>query len=483
MTDAAADMTVWRRVSRIGIGAGLMASSLFIVVGLATSLQMFGDGSIFAYAVAAREGWAFHWHNISGRLFVYLYAYVPAEAVVALTGSAKAGIAVYGLLFFAAPLISLLLTYLADRSKGRVLFAYACLSTAALCPLVYGAPTEMWMAHSLFWPVLALCLYAPADMRGRSAVFAALLALIFTHEGAIVLAGAILFAVFLRGWRNVLFARAASAFVLAMAIWLVVKLAVRPDDYIAGVMNAAAFKFIDLGNLTEPAFVLLAVAIAADDVLTILLKRVAPGRAHIIALIVCVALLLTYWFWFDRALLAEHRYNLRTVLLILTPAFGLMAAVRTMDETARTQSPLPFLAPLAAAIERALNPRIIFSALVLTLLVHAVETTKFVWNWTLYKKAVAALADGDASDPDLGYPRFVSSMRIDPAINRLRWHSTTPYLSVLVAADMTPQRLVIDPTTGYFWLACDTAKRSERDSTALPLDSRQLIRVYSCQHR
>jgi hypothetical protein len=477
------DTVVWRRVSRLAVAAGIGASVLFIAVGLATRLQMFGDGSIFSYAVAAQDAWAFHWHNISGRLFVYLYAYVPAQAVVALSGSATAGIAVYGLLFFAAPLLGLSLTFLADRSKARVLFTYACLSTATLSPLVYGAPTEMWMAHALFWPALALGLYAPLDTRGRATVFAVMLALIFTHEGAVVFATVILFAVFLRGWRHVLFARTVTAFAIAMAIWLIVKLTIRPDDYIAGVMAAAAFKFVDIDNLTEPAFVLLAVAIAVDDQLTIVLHRIAPQKAHVLSLVVCVVLLATYWFWFDWSLLAEDRYNLRTALLILTPAFGLMAAVQTMDENTRAQSPLSFLSTLTTTIERACNPRVILSALVLTLLVHTVETTKFIWGWTQYKAAIAALATGSASDPALGDPRFVSSKRADPALNRLSWHSTTPYLSALVAPGMKPERLVIDPGTGYFWLSCDTAKQSERDGAALPAESRQLIRVYSCLHR
>ncbi|HEY4139826.1 MAG TPA: hypothetical protein VGM57_00335, partial [Pseudolabrys sp.] len=123
----AGDDIVWRRVSRLAVAAGIGAAVLFIAVGLTTRLQMFGDGSIFSYAVAAQDAWAFHWHNISGRVFVYLYAYVPAETVVALTGSATAGITIYGLLFFAAPLLGLSLTFLADRSKDRTLFTYACL--------------------------------------------------------------------------------------------------------------------------------------------------------------------------------------------------------------------------------------------------------------------------------------------------------------------------------------------------------------------
>ena len=138
------------------------------------------------------------------------------------------------------------MTLAADRTTGRVIFGYACLSTACLCPLVYGAPTEMWMAHAVFWPTLAVALCAPTNLRGAAAVFVGLLALVFTHEGAIVLSAAILFALFLRGWRDIIFVRAAGAFLVVMIIWLIVKMTVRPDDYIAGVLAAAAYKFIDI---------------------------------------------------------------------------------------------------------------------------------------------------------------------------------------------------------------------------------------------
>ena len=67
------------------IAAGIVTSILYVVVGLISELQMFGDGSIFSYAVAAQDAWSFHWHNISGRLFTYVFAYIPAEAYVALT--------------------------------------------------------------------------------------------------------------------------------------------------------------------------------------------------------------------------------------------------------------------------------------------------------------------------------------------------------------------------------------------------------------
>jgi hypothetical protein len=480
---AAADIAAWVLLRRIVVAAGVGASVLFVIVGLSTQLQMFGDGSIFSYAVSAQEAWAFHWHNISGRMFGYLYAHLPAEAVVALTGSAKAGIAAYGLLFFAAPLLSLLVTFFADLSEQRLIFVYACLSTACLCPLVYGAPTEMWLSHALFWPALAVCLYAPENLRDTAFVFAALLALVFTHEGGTILAGAILLAAFLRGWRDPIFIRAVGAFTAAMAIWLIVKITIRPDDYIAPVLDAAAFRFIDIGNLTEPVLVLLMATLAAYDIAVLLLRRIAPRRIYAYAVVACAFMLAVYWFWFDRSLLTEGRYNLRMLLLIMTPVFGIVAAIHAMDDEARHKSPLPFLAALAGAIERTVNPRLIAGAFVLTLLMHTIETTKFAWAWSEYKVALRQLAMSTESDPALGDPLFVSSKRIGPALNRLSWHSTTPYLSVLVAPAMKPARLVVDPGTNYFWLSCETAKRSERISTALPAESWQLIRIYSCLHR
>ena len=384
---------------------------------------------------------------------------------------------------FSAPLLGLLLTMAADRTSGRVIFGYACLSTACLCPLVFGAPTEMWMAHALFWPVLAVCLCAPANLRGMAAVFFGLLALVFTHEGAVVLAAAILFAVFLRGGRDAVFGRALGVFVAAMTVWLLVKITIRPDDYIAGVLAAAAYKFIDIRNLAEPAFLLLLAALAGYGIAVVLLRKLSPAKAQFYAACACAAALAVYWVWFDRSLLAEARYNLRTVLLIATPALGVLAVMQAMHEDERRKSPFPFLAQVAGAVEKSLNPRLIFGAILLTMLVYTVETSKFVRAWIDYKAAVRTLATGTGSDPALGNPLFVSSRRLGAELNRLAWTSTTPYLSVLVAPGLAPTRLVVDPDTGYFWLSCETATKSKRTSTAIPAEGRRLIRLYACLHR
>ena len=269
------------------ITAGVGTSILFIVAGLAVDLQIFGDGSIFAYSVAAQDAWAFHWHNISGRLFGYLYSFIPAETYVALTKDPKGGIAIYGLLRFSAQLLGLIVTLSVDRTKGRTIFVYACLSTACICPLAFGAPTEMLLTHALFWPALAICHSAPASARGAVASVVGLLLLVLTHEGAVILSAVILFAAFPRNGRGTAFIWVVAAWFAAMTIWLIVKLAIRPDDYIAGVLAAAAYKFIDIRNLVQPIVLLLLATLAGYGIAAALLRRLSPARAHVYAAVGC----------------------------------------------------------------------------------------------------------------------------------------------------------------------------------------------------
>jgi hypothetical protein len=136
-----------------------------------------------------------------------------------------------------------------------------------------------------------------------------------------------------------------------------------------------------------------------------------------------------------------------------------------------------------AAFEADITVQAVTGATLVVMLVHAVETAKFVRTWTDYTAEVRALAMGTTSDPSLGDPRFVSSARISTDLNRLSWFSTTPYLSVLVAPGFVPARLVVNPTANYFWLSCETATANQNADRAIPVESRRLVRVYACLHR
>lgn len=466
---------------RVAVGLGLAWSIAFVVVALAFELQLYGDGALFSYAVAVQESWAFHWRNIAARSFVHLFSHLPAEFYVASTGDANGGVAVYGLLFFAAPLTGLASTFVADRSPGRILFVGACLSTALLCPLVFGCPTETWFAHALFWPALALCHYAPASLAGGAAVVAVLTALVFTHEGALILAAAILATVALRGLREPVLRRAGIALAVAAALWVAVKVALPPDDYIAPVLARAALHVLDVGNVDRRIVRVIAAALAFHAVVYWALRRLQRKHASASAAALTATALAVYWLGFDDAIHADDRYVVRTVLLIATPAAGALAALTAL---AAEGSFARWSAPLAAIARRvtAVPAGFAIGAMALVALVHAVETAKFVAAWTQYRSAIRALATGTLSDPELGDGRFVSSRRVARDLDPLGWNSTTPYLSVMLAPGLSPARLVVDPAANYFWLSCPTATDNELAARAVPRHGRSLVRAHACLH-
>jgi hypothetical protein len=165
------------------------------------------------------------------------------------------------------------------------------------------------------------------------------------------------------------------------------------------------------------------------------------------------------------------------------PVLGGLAAAYALAAGGRLKLRVPFLAEILELLPCSVTPRASLGGLLLITLIHAVETAKFTLAWNEYKTALRALAMGRESDLVLGDKRFVSAARLGRSLNRLAWSSTTPFLSVLVAPDFSPARLVIDPRANYFWLSCETAKASEETGNAIPAQSRELIRVHACLHR
>ena len=111
----------------------------------------------------------------------------------------------------------------------------------------------MWLAHALFWPTLAVCHYAKRTVAGTALVFVMMLMLAFTHEGALVLAFAIVATLAPRGLRDASFLRAAAVLVVVLAMAAAVKIMLPPDEYYAGVLLRAALHFFDLSDLSRSA--------------------------------------------------------------------------------------------------------------------------------------------------------------------------------------------------------------------------------------
>jgi hypothetical protein len=465
---------------RLVVATGLCWSVVFIVIALYYRLQLYGDGAMFSYAVAVQDVWAFHWHNISGRTTVYLLTLLPAETFVAITGNPWAGIIAYGLLFYIAPLAGLAATYAADRSPGRVIFLYACGSTALLCPLIFGFPTEMWLTHAIFWPTLALSHYARPTVFAAILLFAVSMLLAFTHEGALVLLLAVFVTLAPRGLRSIPFERAAANLIVILVVAIASKMLFPPDDYYADAFMRAALHFFDPAIFQVAVVVELVTAVIAYAAIFGLLSIFFPKRACIHTLGALLALLCIYWLRFDHSILANDRYYLRTAVLVATCLLGIMAALGAMTKERIVQNPI-------ARLQRSfVSPRTgicaLASFLAVVTLIHVVETGKFVTAWSRYQNAIAALAMGSDSDVELGDPHFVSSQRVSPELAPLAWFSTIPYLSVLLS-NFQPNRLVIDPAGNYFWLSCATATHNSHRELAVPAQARALIRTYSCLHR
>ncbi len=467
----------------LSIAVGLAWALLFPILGVRNDLQTYGDGALFSYAVAAQDAWAFHWHNISGRVFVYFAAMLPAETYVGLTGDARGGIAAYGFLFFAAPLAGLAATFALDSSPRRTLFAFACGSTACICPLVFGFPTEMWVAHAVFWPTLAACHHAHKGLGGFALVLALMLALVLSHEGALIGAAAIIATTLARGRTSHEFRRAGGAGCMALLVWAAVKLAFRPDDYIADVLANLALNVFDVSLLGGTLVLLLFCSLAGYLLVFHLLTRLNIGKPAAAAFCAVAILLAIYWLGFDGSLHAENRYCMRTALIVLTPMFGTLAATYALRGSASLNAGFSFMLRPIAAVAAIVPMRAAAGLLLLVTLVHAVETAKFVAAWDDYTTAVRRLAAGPASDPKLGDPGFASSDRMAATQTRLAWASTTPFLSVLVTPDLSPPRLVVAPEVNFFWASCETATASLAGSVAIPRDTRERIRTYSCLHR
>lgn len=461
---------------------GLGWSLAFVAVALTYELQLYADGAMFSYAVAVQDVWAFHWHNIANRITVFFLTLWPAETFVGFTGRPYGGIVVYGFLFNAAPLIGLGWTFIVDRSRNHAIFVFACGSTALLCPLVFGFPTEMWMAHALFWPTLALAHYAYRGAIGAVVSSIVMAALVLSHAGGIVLAFVIVATLGLHGSRDLLFVRGAITLLVALILWAIVKMAYPPDDYFADVLVRAGLKFFDPTIFQVNLVVLLIVALAGYSLLFLALTRVMNADTALLAAIAVTAIaLLIYWLQFDQWIHASNRYYLRTTLVVLTPVFGMLSAVYAMRADGRPVD-CPCLLQAAKLLASATIIRACMGAIILCTAIHVVQTAKFVTDWTAYKAAVRALALGGASDPVLGDPRFVSSQRILPELNRLSWFSTVEYLSIIVS-DFKPERIVVDPTGNYFWLSCKTATENAKAVRSVPMPARDLVRIYSCLHR
>ena len=259
-----------------------------------------------------------------------------------------------------------------------------------------------------------------------------------------------------------------KAFALVLLLWVSVKLTLRPDDYTAAVLARAALHVFDPAILTGPLVQLFLAALALYAAALLILRRRRMALAHVYAAALVAGALAVYWLYFDSTLHAENRYYMRTVLLVATPALGMLAAMHVLAESGQ-RLVIAFPPRIVAGLTSDAMARAVAGALALVVLVHAVETEKFVQVWSGYPEARCARSrSAQRVGPGDRKAQFVSSDRINGSLNRVSWFSTTLFLSVLLAPKLEPARLVINPRANYFWLSCETATENLDAPRAMP---------------
>lgn len=468
----------FQELRKLSIVAGVGFAILFVVAGLLFQFQLYGDSGLFAYAVAVQDSWAFHWHNISNRSTVYLYAHLPAEIYGSLTGDAWAAIQIYGLLFLGSQLLGLVVTYRLDKTPQRDLFVFACLSNALLCPLIFGAPSEMWVAHALFWPALA-AVHCSAPRWSGIAAFVAFLPLAFAHEGALIFVAAILISILLRKGELRRFAQCLGAAAAVFGVWLFVRYNLRPDEYTARVLSAAASNVFNPEILLDRMLELLVATAGGYLLLYLALRRAGVSWAAAAALIAALAALAVYWLLGDHEIHTESRYFLRTVVIVLCPLLAATAVCAAFDTNLVRLANLSYA--IVCTIGTRIGTRALSALLLLTICIHVVETARFAAGWTEYLDLFRTMVS--KTEPQAR--KYVAIDPDDPKLHGMPWFSTLPYLSVLVAPGFKPERLAIDPRSDYFWISCANATRSVRkaNGSSIPAQSREMIRDYNCRNR
>ena len=102
----------------------------------------------------------------------------------------------------------------------------------------------------------------------------------------------------------------------------------------------AALHFFDPEVFKVEVVVLLLAALTAYGAIFAAISNASPKRAWIYSLGIVLVLLSVYWLLFDHSVHASSRYYLRTVLVLLTPMFGAIAALSAMAGDGLTLPPL-----------------------------------------------------------------------------------------------------------------------------------------------
>jgi hypothetical protein len=470
------------------------------VIAVLYRVTAFADGSFFALSILTADPWSFGWVSYPSRITAFGLTILPPFTVGRITNDPALAVATYSAIMGALPLAGLLATQRLS-APGAPWPTLCAASTIVLAFNVAFFPTEMWLAHALVWPLVALAARPGAPL---AAVAILALATAFVHEAAIPLVGLALVHGALTARRPALLAILAA--VLAVAL-LVKALAPIANDEIARTVGQNALDFLSPGNFFTNGVVSVLGALGLWAAVRVVYRPASARGEIMIVMGVCLAAAIQLLVWPGPPHVLR-RYIARSLIFVgLAATLGAAIALQV----------LPGLATrIAAWRDRHIQPLLAAAAVIILVsaLGHLTETARFLGHWQRLEQAlsgavpaaeamprgmVAFTADGREvmgtaawalptggtlevpnPAPDGAGP-FGQARPYQPGPGwAVAWHWALPLHSVAPAQAGGADFIVAVPAADFSPVTCNTLRALDPATTLVPPVRLALLTRYIC---
>lgn len=350
-------------------------SAALPVVAVLFRVTPFADGSFFVLSLLSPDPWDFGWESYPSRLTAFALTILPPFWIGRLTGNGSLAVGAYSAIMGLLPLAGLLATRRV-AAPGSHWLTICAISTIVLAFSVTFFPTEMWLAHTLIWPLVALA--AKTEARA-GAILALSLVTAFVHEAAIPLVVLALLHGFLITRRVGLLLVLAAVAGVSIAVKLFAPIA---NGEIARTVGDNALNFLNPDNFVNNFTIVATLAVLLLLALRLILRPDSRRAEIMILAVVCAAAAAQIAFW-PGPPHVMRRYVGRTIIfagLSATLAAAILLqmspAIAAMAERGRARYGDVLLGVLTVVV-------------VVSAVGHVAETARFLRHWHTLERLIA----------------------------------------------------------------------------------------------
>jgi hypothetical protein len=454
------------------VSLALLAGQAFLCLGaVVTRVMLHGDGSYFAYAIAAGEPWELKWKDLVTRATTYVFTVVPTAFLSNTFGLSGEHIAaVNGLTFYGFQWIQYLIVVVLAWRQFPQLLIFPILQYGLSTGLGFGFPSEMLLAPGFFWICLFALIRKPVPW---PLLYVAFAGLVFSHELAIP--SALLVLAF--SWRRQRQMEPSQRFSLklfacfgavVLALWLLIRL----HGGGVGAESGAIYVFDPRRVLNDPTLWLIAAAILALGVTS---RAKFTESRHFLWVIGLTCFFLTAMASLPLDF-AQGRYSARTWMGVWMVLLGLIYVAdqsRTICDRDESAAPSTFLTIPSFKIK---------SVVIAILSINLAASSMFLHEWNAVVTAFSSVVN---TDPGTGKIEIVTGDQLrtllGPTGSKLNesmgYSWTWLYRSIVAAKDFRPGHVIVDPEEA---LAQCKALSLQTRASRIPADVIDTVSRFSC---